>query len=61
MGLLGRHAGKPDPEDNKAYHEALRELPVYEPETCRHRTIVELAGRRVCNDGCGKDMGPVKP
>lgn len=25
---------------------------------CQHRTEVVLAGRRVCNDGCGTDLGP---
>lgn len=58
---FGKHRGNPDPADAKAYQEAVAALPVYTPETCKHRSIVELSGRRVCNDGCGADMGPVKP
>ena len=58
---FGKHRGNPDPQDAKEVQELIKSLPVYEPETCKHRMIVELAGRRVCNDGCGADMGPVKP
>lgn len=25
---------------------------------CTHGSTVILAGRRVCNSGCGKDLGP---
>lgn len=30
----------------------------YDPDACKHESVVILAGRRVCNSGCGKDLGP---
>lgn len=30
----------------------------YDSTDCPHSTYVVLAGRKVCNDGCGADLGP---
>jgi hypothetical protein len=30
----------------------------YDPDQCRHERVVILAGRYVCNSGCGADLGP---
>lgn len=61
---IGRHrGGNQDHGNGEDIRRSLGELPTYEPfdaGNCRHRKIAELSGRRVCNDGCGKDLGPVK-
>jgi hypothetical protein len=30
----------------------------FDHDKCQHRTEVVLAGRRVCTEGCGRDLGP---
>lgn len=30
----------------------------YDPDNCPHSSYVVLAGRKVCNSGCGADLGP---
>jgi len=30
----------------------------YDHEDCPHSREVILAGRRICNSGCGRDLGP---
>lgn len=47
---MGRH-GRPPQEPPGP------EVPL-DPEPCRHRRTVVLDGRRVCNEGCGADLGP---
>jgi len=30
----------------------------FDHDKCTHSSEVVLAGRKICNSGCGKDLGP---
>lgn len=60
---LGRHRGENHKQgDGNVIRKLIEGGPTYQPfdaANCKHRMFVELAGRKVCNDGCAKDLGPV--
>lgn len=58
----GNHRGKD--ADGMERKRKLDELPVYDGKrmsnanaVCKHESTLSLAGRRICNSGCGADLG----
>lgn len=65
--MVGKHRKQPKADkQTREFHDALRSLPTYDGKrmvsnadaVCKHAETVVLAGRIVCNSGCGADLGP---